>query len=246
MQPQIPMMMSSIRAFRKSLSPWILGLLACGMAAAAGQPPDKDAEHNAPGFKISSWGEWKGPDLFVKQASHWKKIDLLDLGYTESLPFRRDEPVVLARLTQTDKGQDSYLPFLSVPIAANCKEPLILLVADDKGGARAMVVDLNPKEFPWGSYKFVNFTQSPLVGLVNESLFRLEPGKTSMIDPKKEANARLAIQVKTDKGDASEMIYSNMVINRPSKRMILFFHPQANGSGQPRIESRCLVDFRQE
>jgi hypothetical protein len=36
-----------------------------------------------------------------------------------------------------------------------------------------------------------------------------------------------------------------MVINRPSKRMLIFFHSAAAGTGEPAIETRCLVDFQQ-
>lgn len=234
-----------MNAFRRSVAAWAVGLLTCGLASAVGESPENGAESKGLGFKISSWGEWKGPELFVKNDSNWKKIELLDLGYTESLPFKRGEPVILVRKTQTDKGEQ-YLPYLTVPIAANCLQPLLILIADGKGGAKSMVVDLDPKNFPWGSYKFVNFSQAHLAGMVNQTLFKLEPGKDYMFDPKKSENNRLAIQVKTNNGETSEIIYSNMVINRPSKRMILFFHPSAGTSGEVKIESRCLVDFRQE
>lgn len=121
-----------------------------------------------------------------------------------------------------------------------------MLVTAEGESTRSFVVDLNPKEFPWGSYRFVNFTNAKLVGMASKTNFSIDPGKIHMFNPDKEKNNRLAIQVKAIKGESSEMVYSNMVINRPSKRMLVFFHPAKDPGGAERIETRCLVDFRQQ
>lgn len=224
----------------------VMFLLGC--AAAVAEEPAKEVPketHAGPVFVISSWGDWKGPELFVKQEAKWKLLEIMDLGYSAELTYKRSEPVVIVRKVMTEKGEQ-YVPFISVAIPEACRKPLIMLVPDPKVGARTMVVDLDPKEFPWGSYKFVNFTGAKLDGLVNRTGFHVEPGGLYMFNPGKDENTRLAIQVKAMKGDQSELVYSNMVINRPSKRMLVFFHPSTDAAGGASIDTRCLVDFRQQ
>lgn len=98
------------------------------------------------------------------------------------MPFKRGEPVAIYSVTQTEKGE-THVPFLSVTIPDDFRNPMIMLVADGKGGTRHHVVNLDPKDFPWGSYKFVNFTASNLVGLADRTGFKLAPGKIHLINP---------------------------------------------------------------
>jgi hypothetical protein len=71
---------------------------------------------------------------------------------------------------------------------------------DANGAWRPFVVDVDPKDFPWGSYKFVNFTHTQLVGLINKAMFSVAPGNVQMMNPSNSENTRLAIQVKSVKG----------------------------------------------
>jgi hypothetical protein len=230
-----------LKRIARSLAATLLAGLFPVMVLAQDAPKDPPAGFT---FKISSWGAWKGPELFIKHGTKWLPVEILDLAYSSPLPYNRGEPLVLARKTPSDTGE-AYVPLLSVIIPEDCREPLVLLLPDAMGASRPFVVDINPKEFPWGSYQFVNFTHSKLVGLINKSMFSVEPGKVQMINPSNSENTRLAIQVKSVKGEQSKIVYSNMVINRPSKRMLIFFHSAAGGTGEPTIETRCLVDFQQ-
>lgn len=237
--------MISMNRFRNPLiSSLAMCLLAClwdGLAHAKDKP---EGAHGGPAFKVSSWGNWSGPELFVKTAGKWERLELLDMGYAKSFGFPRDQPLVFCSRQQTAKGE-SYVPEVTIAIPQGCREPLVLLVPVAKV-PQAYVVDLCQQAFPWGSYQFVNFTGAKLAGMVASTQFVLDPGKSHCVNPAMTGNGRMAIQVKAQVANAWETVYSNMVINRPTKRMLVFFHPTPGTPGGGAIETRCLVDFRQD
>lgn len=206
--------------------------------------PENPERPRGPTFRVSTWGTWAGPELFVAADGSWKPIELIDLGYSQDMPFSRDQPVILARKMQTDKGE-RYMPFISISVAKEIAAPLILLVPDGKGSARSFVVDLAPNAFPWGSYQFVNFTDQNFDSQVGNERFQLPSSKSKLVNPQKTENTRLPILVRTGTANNWTTVYSTMVINRPSKRMLLFFHPGKGPGGEANVEARCLVDFRQ-
>ncbi len=218
---------------------------ACLTHWAAAQTEAAPEAPRGPTFRISTWGAWEGPELHVAAGSNWKIVELIDLGYSPPMEFKREQPVVLTRKTFTDKGE-KYVPFLTVPIPKEIGSPLILLVPDGKGSARSFVVDLAPSAFPWGSYQLVNFTGENFDSQVGNEKFQLPSTKTHLVNPQKDQNTRLPILVRSGVGNDLTTVYSTMVINRPSKRMLLFFHPKNGPSGKVSVEARCLVDFRQK
>ena len=73
----------------------------------------------------------------------------------------RDGPLVLVDMD----GDDAKPLEMELPIAADLKSPLVLMIADEEGpfGLRALVVEDGFEGFPWGTMRFVNTTANPLV-----------------------------------------------------------------------------------
>lgn len=210
----------------------------------SGQTEANATEERGPHFRVTSMGKWAGPELFVRIKDKWQPLELLDMAYSAPMPFSRQEPVAFAR-----KGTagDEYVPVLSVSIPKDCLSPMILMQASKDGKIQHHLSDIDPANFPYGSYKLVNFTRFPLAAQFGDKRFSLGPAGVQLVspDPGKTAPYPILIREGQDK-EKWKTVYSNMVINRPSKRMFLFLYPVDDGSGTSTANVRCLVDFRQD
>lgn len=198
-------------------------------------------------FRTTSLGKWTGPGLFIREKGRWESVEMLDMGLSRPIRFSRNEPVAFFRREEKD-GKETYLPVTSVSLPESCLTPLILLRVLSNGAIQHYVSDMNPANFPYGGYKLVNFTRDQVAAGFGEKHFLVKPGGTELVDPRRGVESRLPIRMfRQRKGEKPEMIYSNMVMNRPGKRMFMFLCPEEDGrggeGGRPRV--RCLVDFRQ-
>lgn len=206
---------------------------------------EKQAARGA-SFKVASWKGWSGQDLYIAKSGNAEKnnemikIDILNLRYSDNYPFKRSNPVVFYH--KTDNDEQPYLPALSVPIPPGCRKPLILL-HPEKEKINHIVYDLNDKDFPFGSYKVVNFTNSPLLIQFGKKRSKLPPRKSASFKPGGLEKRAVGCKIGINQGGITKVVYSNMLMRRPHKRMIMFFYSDKDQAGRPVIKSRSLVDF---
>lgn len=223
-------------------------LLFCLIPALAAQTQtgsSSEKEKRGSVFRSTSLGKWMGPELFIRNGKKWEPVEMLDMGLSPAMRFSRSEPIVFARQVQVE-DELKYLPVVTVKIPANCLIPLVLMQAQEDGKIQQFITDLDPKNYPYGSYKLVNFTKDTVTAQFGKKRFSLRSGGVELVDPRKDAENRLPIMIVKNHGkENAEILYSNMVMNRPAKRMVMILHPAKGRNGETIARVRSLVDFRQ-
>ncbi|GAA5495421.1 hypothetical protein Rhal01_01596 [Rubritalea halochordaticola] len=192
-------------------------------------------------FSVTVLGDWKGDKLFVKQDTEYKELSVYDLSITGPLKYQRKEGVVLYQQEKVD-GEFGYKPVRVVKIPPGIKHPLLLFMFNGKEwGVR--IYELDDSNFPGGAYCFVNLCKVPILAKLNDKGQILKPGKEVLVKRGVTENERVMISASVEgKGGKVETLFSTMSINRPQKRMIMFFAPTEK-NGMKTIGCRSLVTY---
>ena len=139
--------------------------------------------------------------------------------------------------------ENPYVMALKVAIPKSYKKPLLMLIIEKKK-VRHVLYDLDANKFPFGSYKVINFTKVHLLADLGGVKFTLKPNQDHFVrlnhgEKIKPVQLRVAIKGKK----RSKLIYSSMLMNRKSKRMLMFFYATKDEADRPTIKCRSLVDF---
>jgi hypothetical protein len=163
------------------------------------------------------------------------------MSYSNGYHYKVGEPIKF--YIKTSNEDEPYKLILSTSIPSDVRDPLVFLTIN-KEKVDHMVYDLDDKKFPFGSYKIVNFTTINLLVNFDDKKFSLKPKSTQFVNPSKNGQQK-AVQCRVaieNKGEI-KMVYSSMLMNRPQKRMIMFFYLTKDEVGRPAIKCRSLVDF---
>lgn len=208
---------------------------------------ENDREYRGKTFKVVCWGEWTKEDLYIgrprkSREGRMTKVSILNMRQSKAYPYKSGEPVVFYK--QTDDEKKPYEKVISVTIPQTCSEPLIMLVLKKKK-VEHMVYDLDAKQFPYGSFRVVNFSPLELRTIVGKDKFILKPKSDRTVIPNssgkpKAVPCRVAVKSK----NKTKVVYSSMLMNRPYKRHMLFFYPTKDEVGRTVFRSRSLVDFK--
>lgn len=172
------------------------------------------------------------------------KVDIFNMSYSKGYSYKIDQPLYF--YTKTEDPQKPYEVALKVVIPKSYKKPLIMLILK-KDGVRSLLYDLDDEKFPYGSYQIVNFTEAHLYVSFEGQNVKVKPQQKHLVRLKHNKKTK-AVQLKAavEKDGKLKLVYSNMLMNRKNKRMIMFFYPTKDQSDRPSIKSRCLVDFQQK
>lgn len=237
-------------SFLKRLLPALGLFLALGTPAHA-----QESEETTAMARFTVWGDWTGKDLYVKKPGtsskpdeDYIKLDLLDLGYSAAIPFRRANPIELFTPLEKD-GETIWKSLITVTIPAGIREPLVMIFPKGNGDAapRSSVFELHPSVFPYGDYQLVNLSTVPLYAKLDDAVLNLPAGASGHFkgtgEPKLNVWLRIAAE---DLEKNSHVVYSSMLRNRSDKRMFMFFHSEDNSSDaatESPVSVRTLVDF---
>lgn len=232
---------------RSLLHPLLLALGLLLSLTAIGHSQESSGKTAKARFTV--WGDWTGKDLYIKRPGSssdpeddFLKLDLLDLGYSAAVPFRRANPIELCTALEKDE-KTIYQPLLKVSIPGEIREPLVMIFPNGKGGARFSVFDLHPSAFPYGGYQLVNLSKVPLLAKLDEAGIKLRPGASGHFKGTGKPKQNVWLRVAAEDADKNaKVVYSSMMRNRSDKRMFMFFHPSDSSPGAP-VAVRTLVDF---
>ncbi len=222
-----------------------LGLLT--LSAAPGQ--DGESPEKSAVVRFTVWGEWGGNDLYIKRPGSsskpddgFLKVDLLDLGYSASMPFRRAEPIQLCTPIEKE-GETIWQPLVTVSIPAEIREPLVMIFPGENGAVRCKVFDLHPSAFPYGDYQLVNLSKRSLLAKLDETVLTLRPGAGGQFKGAGKTSLNVWLRVAAEREDKTgQIVYSSMMRNRRDKRMFMVFHSTDSIQDAP-VSVRTLVDF---
>jgi len=209
------------------------------------EPTTKENAKKGRHFKVACLGEWSGGALFVSSAQ--KKPDtkkmievpIFDMSYSPSLPYKVGQPIQFFKKTESEKTP--YKLALSVKIPENIKAPLVLLMSHDKK-ISYRVFELDPKAFPFGSWRMVNLSKKNLVAAMDKEVKPLPPGKEMIFHASGKKFVKSWVRIGSK--DSKEIVFSTMIIRRDFKRVIVFLGGGRDTHGQATLNSRMLVDFK--
>lgn len=208
-----------------------------------------ESGENRPVARFTVWGEWLGKNLYIKlpegsrkSDEGFLKLDLLDLGYSAEVPFRRALPIELCARIEKD-GETIWQPLLKVSIPGEIREPLVMIFPNGDDEATSRVFDLHRSVFPFGSYQLVNLTELRMMAKFDETGIMLPPGGRGHFKGTGQSSFNVWLRVAAEGLDKnSYVVYSSMMKNRSDKRMFMFFHTSDASPDMP-IAVRTLVDF---
>lgn len=212
----------------------------------------QDKPAKGPSFRIACWSEWTKDELFIRLPRKVKgdedgkgkgkmlKLEILDMSYSPSYPYTPGEPLLFFK--KTDDEKEPYAPELKVLIPNSYKDPLVMLMLG-KEKTTHFVYDLNTKNFPFGSYKVINFSSVDLFTELAGKRFALKPKSSHMVNLSLKEKKAIQCKVAVKQNGKAKLVYSSMLMNRPNKRMLMFFFPTKDEAGRSTIKCRSLVDF---
>ena len=119
-----------------------------------------------------------------------------------------------------------YSALADVKIPTSIKEPLLILVptrSDDEMRYKALVIERNVGDFPFGSYKFINFSTRKIRGMIGKTFMEVAPKKMTNFDPlKKNKEDRLKVQFQYQKTGGWQTFGAATWANRGDRRTLLF------------------------
>lgn len=195
-------------------------------------------------FKVTCLGNWTGGDLFVDSSQEkldskeMAQVQVFDMSYSPAMPYKSGQPIRFFKKTASE--ETPYELALTVAIPKTIKSPLILLISREKK-ISFRVFDIDPKTFPFGSWRMVNLSKKMLLASIDKEVKPLPPGKE--VDFITSGKKFVRSWVRIGSKDSKKIVFSTMIIRRSHKRMIVFLGGGHDIHGQETLNSRMLVDF---
>jgi hypothetical protein len=142
---------------------------------------------------------------------------------------------------------ENWVPFASCVIPAGQSEVLVLLIfIPGKPLVSAKAFDINPENFPFGSFHILNFSKARVGCSLAGKVFFAEPGQRAkspvVMTQRQVVNFRLAV---FETGGAQRRLYSTPIILDERTRRLYFVTEYPGNEIEQRYDTRTLVDYRQ-
>ncbi|MFC5051414.1 hypothetical protein ACFPK9_12440 [Rubritalea spongiae] len=192
---------------------------------------------SARAFSLLSWEELPYDSVYYRNGSTMNKVKIKVGRRSESYPLPSDGKLEMFISEKDPEGKDKYKMIGQATIMQGAKKMLYVVVANKKASSLPLsMFGINDSidVFPAGSFRFLNFTSVPIEGAFSGDVFRLQPGKTTVVKTKKLTGGSFhPFYLRTVKG---VMLYETRLLGQPSGREIVFIMPPNNGSGRVNIK----------
>ena len=141
---------------------------------------------------------------------------------------------------------ENWVPFASCAVAPGQSDVLIvLMLVPGKPIAMAKPFDINPENFPYGSFHILNFSKARVGCSLGGKVFFAEPGQRAkspiVIAQRTVVNFRLAV---FETAGEQQRLYSAPIILDERTRRLYFVTETPNNDIGQRYDTRTLVDYR--
>jgi len=141
---------------------------------------------------------------------------------------------------------EDWVPFATCVIPAGQPEVLVLLMlVPGKPQVMAKAFDINPENFPFGSFHILNFSKARVGCSLGGKVFFAEPGQRAkspvVMTQRQVVNFRLAV---FETGGAQRRLYSTPIILDERTRRLYFVTEYPSNEIEQRYDTRTLVDYR--
>jgi len=141
---------------------------------------------------------------------------------------------------------EDWVPFATCVIPAGQPEVLVLLMlVPGKPQVMAKAFDINPENFPFGSFHILNFSKARVGCSLGGKVFFAEPGQRAkspvVMTQRQVVNFRLAV---FETGGAQRRLYSTPIILDERTRRLYFVTEYPGNEIEQRYDTRTLVDYR--
>lgn len=210
--------------------------------------PGRDSHTIRPAntFRIVSSTDWTGNDLYIlspkkKGNDSMIQLKIYDMSYSKYYPYKKGAPVSF--FTKTNDPETPYTLLFKVAIPPTNKMPLIF-VTRTKSKVHSRLFDIHPSTFPYGSYQMVNLTNKGLIAQFGGNRYSVKPNNSKSVRIK-QARKGKAVSCKVARSEDGEtkLIYSNIMMNKTNKRLLMFFYPDKDRRGRDTVQCKSLVDF---
>jgi hypothetical protein len=188
-------------------------------------------------FSLLAWNALPHTPLYYRNGKTMSELKINSGRRSKSYPLTAVDELKIFTVEKDSEGKEEYKLIGRASMMDGAKKMLFVVVANNRAsGLPLAIFGINDSldVFPAGSFRFMNFTSVPMEGHFNGETFRLKPGKTTVVESKKESGGGLLpFYIRTMEG---VMLYETRLLGQPSGREIVFITPPSNDSGRVNIK----------
>ncbi len=143
------------------------------------------------------------------------------LRYRVRVPFK--PPVWLYAKKIGPRGEESYEPYLKVPVESSNADLLLVFYNDDKGNLLHRFVENSSSVHPPGTVRLINLSTTRAAFTAGGGPMLVQPGKDEVIKPVTEADGQfpLVCSIEIANGQAYEFPKRLIQFRRPGNRLLV-------------------------
>ncbi len=151
------------------------------------------------------------------------------LNHESNLLTIKGKHLVFTAKSSPSSATDVNLVYGQLEVPATMKSAILLFLpesdAPENHKCQVMAIDDSPKEFPAGSFKVSNFSESPVKIELEEEATEIAPGESKVITKVKYGeNQSASMRAFTKRDDQWVMISTSSWPNPGSKRVLQIFY----------------------
>jgi hypothetical protein len=214
-----------------------LATLLISVLPAPAQDTGESEKVRGSSFSCMYWDGTPPEELFYKDGKSFLPIKFYHSKRSERYKLKTEEIFTLYRkLPEVKEGEEPYAPVARAPVkkGATCVLFLVFKTETEPAfKARIMSVDDSLAAFPSGTFRFVNFSNQPLIVKFDDTVKQLSPGKVELMKFRMpEDGGYLPFLIGNADGKS---IYENRLFAQPGGRKMVFIIPPALPDGLPQV-----------
>lgn len=234
-----------MKMFLRVITIYLLGI-SCVSAV------DKNQASEAYSLRLTWWipPKIQGPIFIIPGAGQSKEPISVACGIMEfsgAISYSGGPNLILAQRVESvnteGKPVITYERVAEVNLAnAGSKEIGIILTQNPKTGAITnRLLNLNDKEFPYGTFSLINFSKAKATANVNGTIIKANPGQKIVSAAfNSRSIVEVAIKVQPSEQEAIEVTNAEIVLDSTAR--VIYFLSESNLGGETDYSSKCIRD----
>jgi hypothetical protein len=179
-------------------------------------------------------------DIFIRHDRDYKRLQPVR-GISQTHYYDGANPLVIYRKGLDEEGEESYIPSGEAQLPTGSKD-IILALKQTGATYTAIAIDMSLKGQSLRSVRFINFTPTNLVVLLNDQRDSILPGEDIVTRFKSEEKQYFKFKIGAMYEGQAKLIFSNRYPFRGNMRQL--FIGYAVGSGDPAESPFRVIDHR--
>lgn len=194
-------------------------------------------------FRTLAWKPINGSEIFYE--SDGQLFDLSDMSAvrrSEGYSYVGPRQLTFFSKNQDENGMEVRQTIGQIQLDQSMKLPLLIFLEKPEGGYFIAAIEDHPSSFPFGSYRFFNFTSKKLGVKLGDEKEVLEPRLSTTIDLSKAERPHIGIRIVEFDGGQSKRVFSSGFPHNQRNRRLVFITEVPRGDRKV-VQIKSLPEF---